>query len=195
MLHALYTFTLLHPHLVGKGALKRYRASDALSGNQGQQEGEGTKQSPRPGEVGLDTGYGRGRPEGRGLGLLAEASVLMPPTLLANRTPGAVPQHLGRSGLLCHWTCPLYSPRCQGHSNRVRDKKVYSPRQTLMLRAGSLSKGSAPHDPWGAFPKAATVSSLCPEVLFHLMTGVHSQFPVLCPQDGAESTQRDALRS
>ena len=118
-----------------------------------------------------------------------------PPTLLGDRTPGAVPQLLGRSGLLCHWTCPLYSPRCQGHNSRVRDTQVNSPWQTLTLRAGSSSKGSAPHDPWGAFPRAATLSCLYPEVLFHLTTGVHSQFPVLHPQDGAESTQRDALGS
>lgn len=85
-----------------RGALKHNRASDALSGDQCQQEGEWTKQSPGPGEVGLDTGYGRWRPEGRGLGLPPEASVLMPPTLLGDRTPGAVPQLLGRSGLLCH---------------------------------------------------------------------------------------------
>lgn len=107
MLRSLYTFNLFHPQLVEKGALKHNRASDALSGNQGQQEGEGTKQSPGPGEVGLDTGYGRGRPEGRGLGLLPEASVLMPPTLLGNRTPGAVYNTL--EGLAYWVTEPAHS--------------------------------------------------------------------------------------
>lgn len=123
---------VLHPYLAGKGGLsfsimRQVMLSEIHTSRQERRQGREVSWTTRGGGPWRK---GLGAPSQGGHG--TDAS-------LVNRAPGAVPPLLERSGLLCHWACPLCSARCHGLNNRVRVTEVNSPGQFLALRAGRPS--------------------------------------------------------